>query len=290
LPAGASTNLVWVGTLRQFADRLLVLRNHPLEEIKMIALAIEKGLLETYPNSFAKTITNSETGEYEPKRYQATENYADMCQEDFAYFDPDEFSKHVCCTHNMVLEDRMKEYESCLSTRPPKTELPYRIRECGMAEFEFLLDFGSFRDLQRQRSVIIPMPLLTSDFGFEEWYLNELPELLREKAEKVIASQLELIFNLDLSDDWYGYELEQYYLPMGFRVPIRMMGDLRALVYVAELRATSLVHPTLSTKMVVFAELLLELYGRYGLVLHLDPEPGRFNVKRGEHDIVQNVS
>ena len=54
LPAGASTNLSWHTTLRQFSDRLLWLRNHPLEEVRAIAEAIEEALLQMYPNSFSK--------------------------------------------------------------------------------------------------------------------------------------------------------------------------------------------------------------------------------------------
>jgi hypothetical protein len=78
----------------------------------------------------------------------------------------------------------------------------------------------------------------------------------------------------------------QYYLPMGYRTTVRLTGDLKALVYLVELRATRFVHPTLRSKMVDLATLLTELYGKDGLILHLDPEPDRFDVKRGEHDIV----
>ncbi|NCN12164.1 hypothetical protein GW937_02465 [Candidatus Kaiserbacteria bacterium] len=48
-----------------------------------------------------------------------------------------------------------------------------------------------------------------------------------------------------------------------------------------------MVHPTLSARAVQMAEILTDNYGKLGLVLHLDPDPGRFNVKRGEHDIVK---
>jgi hypothetical protein len=36
----------------------------------------------------------------------------------------------------------------------------------------------------------------------------------------------------------------------------------------------------------MLADNLLKLFGKYGLVLHLDQEIDRFDVKRGEHDIV----
>ncbi|HEX5774914.1 MAG TPA: hypothetical protein VFY28_03080, partial [Candidatus Paceibacterota bacterium] len=78
----------------------------------------------------------------------------------------------------------------------------------------------------------------------------------------------------------------QYYLPMGFRTTIRLTGDLRALTYLVELRATRFVHPTLRMRAVEMANVLEEECGQYGLVLHLDGEPDRFDVRRGEHDIV----
>jgi len=34
------------------------------------------------------------------------------------------------------------------------------------------------------------------------------------------------------------------------------------------------------------ADSLLELFGKFGLVMHLDKEIDRFDIKRGEHDIV----
>jgi thymidylate synthase ThyX len=53
LPAAASTNLVCVSTLRQYADRMPAWRNHPLSEVQEIGTAIEKTLLEAFPNSFS---------------------------------------------------------------------------------------------------------------------------------------------------------------------------------------------------------------------------------------------
>lgn len=46
LPAGASTKLSWTTNLRQAADHLMLLRHHPLEEVRQVALAIEDALKE----------------------------------------------------------------------------------------------------------------------------------------------------------------------------------------------------------------------------------------------------
>ncbi len=268
LPAAASTNLVWTGPLRQFADRIPVLRHHPLPEVREVGDTIEKAVLIAFPNSFSD------------KRYDATETYLEKMEERYAYFDeksaPDfEFT-------DLVDHKRLAEYREALASRPPKIELPYTVRDAGTAEFSFLLDFGSFRDIQRHRAISLRMPLLTSHHGFEPWYLSELPEFLRERAEQTIKTQLAALEALDLPDT-----LRQYYLPMGFRTAVRFTGDLRALAYLVEIRATRFVHPTLRMRAVQMADALMGAYGKDGFVLHLDPEPDRFDVKRGTHDIVE---
>jgi thymidylate synthase ThyX len=267
LPSGASTNLVWTGELRQFADRIPVLRHHPLPEVREVGEAIEKALLIAFPNSFSA------------KRYDATEAYLAETQEEYAYFDeenPGDFKFTDSINHA-----RLAEYRKALTARPPKTELPYAVRDAGVAEFKFLLDFGSFRDIQRHRAVSLRMPIITERHGFESWYLSELPNALRKRAEQTIATQLAAVNACGLSETQ-----KQYYLPMGFRTAVRFTGDLRALVYLVEIRATRFVHPTLRVRAVQMAQKLVEAYGKDGLVLHLDPEPDRFDIKRGTHDIV----
>ncbi|MDB4991786.1 MAG: hypothetical protein JWL75_31 [Parcubacteria group bacterium] len=271
LPAGASTNLVWVGPLRQFADRLPILRNHPLAEVREIAEASLKALLVAFPNSFSD------------KQYEETEDYHRLCEDLYAYFD-DKEPVDFALTRDTVDRDILAEYRTAFESRPAKNELPYNVRECGQLQYKFLLDFGSYRDLQRHRPIVLPMPLLTSKHGFEPWYLDELPEDLREEAKHVLVENLAAIEKLGLSA-----AEQQYFLPMGYRTTIRLTGDLRSLVYLVELRATRFVHPTLRMRAVTMAKSLQERFGDSGLVLHLDPEPDRFDVKRGEHDIVQQT-
>ena len=78
----------------------------------------------------------------------------------------------------------------------------------------------------------------------------------------------------------------QYYVPMGFRVPCRVSGDLAALVYLVELRSTVFVHPTLQTVAKEMAKILENEFSSSGLRLHVDwNEAGRFDVRRGKQDI-----
>ena len=81
-------------------------------------------------------------------------------------------------------------------------------------------------------------------------------------------------------------EEKQYYIAMGYKITNRLTGNLPALVYLAELRATRFVHPTLRKRAKMIASTLSELFDKAGLIIHLDKEMDRFDIKRGEHDIV----
>jgi hypothetical protein len=52
------------------------------------------------------------------------------------------------------------------------------------------------------------------------------------------------------------------------------------------LRSTRFVHPTLVEQILKMIKSMKELFEKDGLVLHLDDEPNRFDIKRGEQDIV----
>lgn len=271
LPAGASTKLAWHSNLRQMADKLMLLRHHPLQEVQQIAEAIEDALLEAYPNSFGH------------KRYGATEEYNKWWPKvlTFASTDaPYEFE----LAHDGIDREQLAKYRRVMECRPEKTDLPKIIGACGTLQFRFMLDYGSFRDIQRHRAVIQTMPLITDQHGFGEWYLGELPDELRVQAVSLLVNHGQAMQALAVSP-----LVAQYYTPMGFDLPLSVTGALPALVYLVELRCTRFVHPTLRRRAIQMAESLLEQFGDCGLVIHLDDEPDRFDVKRGEHDIVKVV-
>lgn len=271
LPAGAATNVAWTTTLRQFADRAAQLRHHPLPEVRDIALRLEDALIAVYPNSF----------DVNKKRYDATEKYTALSQESYYYHDAR--SPDIALVRDGIDHLALIQYQDLLAKRPAKTELPKWLGVYGEAALAFTLDFGSFRDIQRHRAVTQRMPLLTAELGFHPWYLAELTPELRHEAELLITAQVAAIKTLTPDQT-----LSQYYLPMGFKISNYLSGDLPALTYLVEIRATSLVHPTLATRAAEMADLLLKTYADTGLTLHLDANPGRFNIKRGEHDITRN--
>jgi len=269
LPAGASTNLAWHSNLRQVADKLALLRHHPLLEVQEIATALEEALLEAHPSSFGH------------KKYAATEAYNKNWVAQETYFAGEAYSE-VSLISNTVNRKQLLENKEILLSRPAKTELPKYLAEAGEIQFGFMLDFASFRDIQRHRAVTQRMPLITTRHGFHAWYLDELPEEIRKAAEKLLAEQESAIAHLGVSS-----EVAQYYTAMGYSLPNRVTGNLPSLVYLVELRATRFVHPTLATVATQMAKILEKEFVREGLKLHLDNEAGRFDVGRGNHDIVQ---
>lgn len=269
LPAGATTNVAWRMNFRQFADELMLLRHHPLKEIKEIAEKTEKALRKMYPSSFGHE-RFPKTEEYNKKWMQRGYYYENNKAEDFKLI------------YDKVNRSLLKDYKEILSSRPMKTELPMAIAECGVVAYEFLLDFGSFRDLQRHRAIVQRMPLLVEEHGFNDWYLDSLPSDLRKKAEKFIEKQETRIEELNINK-----EDKQYFIAMGYQVPCRFSGDLKALVYLAELRSTRFVHPTLVKQVLKMIDSLKNLFEKDGLTFHLDDQPNRFDIKRGEQDITE---
>jgi len=269
LPAGATTNLAWRMNFRQFADELMLLRHHPLAEVRDIAEKTEEVLRETYPSSFMQ------------ERFEHTEKYNDFWMKNGYYYintKADDFK----LLYDSVDRNMLGAFKAVMEKRPMKTELPMAIAECGVVAYEFLLDFGSFRDLQRHRAIVQRMPLLVRLHGFNKWYLDALPEDLRKKTKEFIKAQEEKINKLNISE-----EEKQYFTAMGYLVPCRFSGDLKALVYLAELRSTRFVHPTLVQQMLKMINSMKALFEKDGLVLHLDAEPNRFDIRRGAQDITE---
>lgn len=273
LPGGAATNLAWHGELRQIADHLLRLRNHPLQEVRDAAAVMQEALDEMYPSSFKQ------------KRYPATEEYVSNWMRTNYYFNGESNwsgAQGLALEHNGVNTKLFEEYKTVYATRPTKTEPPKFSAECGDMQFSFLLDYGSFRDLQRHRSLIQRMPLLTTQWGFGEWYMEQMPEALAKKAESFLAGYKTKLAALKLSP-----ELAQYYVPMGYKVACRITGDIPALIWLIELRSGISVHPTLRVVAQDMAKLVTQALGSLAPKLYVDLSEDRFNYKRGTQDIVE---
>lgn len=260
LPAGATTYVSWHTNLRQAHDHLKELRNHPLQEIKNIAQQVEASLITKYPSSFCHKV------------YPDEEIYLQKSLRHFGYFDNVVSDFSAKSSFDLV---GLAKFSELLASRPPKTELHQRLRQFGNITFKFWLDFGSYRDLQRQRSAVQEMPLLTVRHGFYQWYMDHMPEFAAD-----IEKQVEAINRLDADE-----VTKQYYVAMGFSVPVSITCSLPSAVYIAELRSSTTVHPTLRVIAQKMGAALLEAVP--GLALHCDNSPDQWSIKRGSQDIIK---
>ncbi len=266
LPAGATTFLSWHTNLRQAHEKLALLEHHPLKEVREVAINIREALKVKYKNSF------------DHPKFEQQEAYWEKYVGEHSFSCPD---NHPDFGFSHTLElDKLKEYEELLTGRPLKTNLPHFISKFGQCTFDFKLDFGSFRDLQRHRNGVCKMPLLSAKYGFYPWYLDELPEDVRAEAQQLLAEQEKAIMELPVND------LDrQYYFPMGYTITASVTYALPASVYVAELRSNKTVHPTLRVRAQQMGRALRDSVP--GLTMYLDENPDDWDIRRGTQDIIK---
>jgi thymidylate synthase ThyX len=235
LPAGVTTQLSWTTNLRQAYDRLSLLRFHPLEEVRGVAKQCFDLLREKYPSSFSFP--------EEPDR----DAYYQLLSQDLHYsshtdldFNEDTFTYDT----NIDTERMEQEAPKALTERPLNTCLPRYLSRYGRFTCRFLLDYGSFRDLQRHRNGLCRIPLLGGNHGFKSWYLIQLPGDVRREAETLVRDQWQALARLKV-EHRVPNTLMQYYYPLGTNALCEIVYDLPQMVYVAELRSGLSVHPTL---------------------------------------------
>lgn len=266
LPAGVTTFASWHTTLRQASDHLKELRHHPIEEVRDVANDIVKKLKERYPSSFMH------------KEYPEEEFFIKKSMQTFAFFD--DLKIRAFAYSPRLQTHELLAFKEILASRPAKTELPSRLKQYGTITFEFPLDFGSYRDLQRHRSCVQEMPLLSINHGFYPWYLEQLPDDLASEARVFIKKQEKHIKALNAPAI-----VKQYYIAMGYTVTVKITGSLPAVVYIAELRSGNTVHPTLREHAQTMGETIKMLLP--GIAMYHDMSPDTWNIKRGSQDIIK---
>lgn len=272
LPAGVTTQLSWHTNLRQAHDKLAILRYHPLAEVRAVAEQIHKQLREKYPQSFGHL------------QYAEQESYRSYIARDYTYMtrpNPKLSVKNNFLARTNIKPAELAEYAKLTGKRPMKTGLPVFLADLGNVTFEFLLDFGSFRDIQRHRNGTCRMPLLTTKYGFQTWYLDQLPADLAKKARELIKEQMAAIKMLKTPS--VTPEILQYYVAMGFNVSCKVTYGLPAAVYTMELRSGKLVHPTLRKVAHNMHAALKKMFPK--LVLHADLDLDDWDIRRGAQDI-----
>lgn len=266
LPAGATTQLSWHTNLRQAHDKLALLRYYPLPEVQTVANQIHSQLKEKYPQSFGHV------------EYPEQEAFRKFTAAKYTYYTNPKIKKGFFKATTTIKNSALNQFKDILKKRPIKTGLPHFLTDLGQVTFEFPLDFGSFRDIQRHRNGVCRMPLLTTKFGFNEWYLEQLPDESRKEAVALIRDQIKAIKSLKASP-----ELTQYYIAMGFNVTCKVTYGLPAALYTMELRSGKLVHATLRKIAHQMCKSTKKLFP--ALAIHADMDLDDWDVRRGLQDI-----
>jgi len=250
--------------LRQAWDKIALLLHHPLPEVKETAEKILAELQRKYTHSFSHPV------------FPEQEAYRELTVNKYSYLKPENNPTFKFETN--VKAEELEKYRDITDSRPMKTGLPIFLGELGSFNFDFVLDYGSFRDIQRHRNGVCRMPLLTTDLGFSTWYLEQLPEDLRLEALELIKDQTVAIAKLETSP-----EIRQYYIAIGFNIFGRVSYPLPAALYVIELRSGKAVHPSLRKLAIEMSKSVSEKFPNLKMYIDLDPDD--WDVRRGLQDI-----
>ncbi len=297
LPVGTTTYLSWTTNLRQARQRLMKLKAHPLPEVRDMAQHMFQQLYDKYPHSF----TGQEMDTANP-RYAARDAYNQRLAEQENILSPqallqrNELSAEdlhhiqqggfIARTHKLDIAGLNTHETTVLTTRPEGAELPRYLEKYGAYDFYFVLDFGSFRDLQRHRNGICQVPLIDNTCGFYPWYLEEIRSLLPAAApdiEMEIQRLLQAIAVLPEQGLTTTPEQNQYLYPMGMGLVCHLTYSVPQATYVAELRSQKTVHASLRPIAQHMAQQLQQ--DSPAMTLYADHDTDSWSAKRGEQTI-----
>jgi thymidylate synthase-like protein len=135
-------------------------------------------------------------------------------------------------------EERKRIVTDLASLRKNRRHKPPRALEWAEYTFDLVGDFGMYRDLHRHRMLSQQRQLLTTDHGYE------VPEEVRDAGQsqpyQAAMEQARQTFEIVRAD---FPEQAQYAVPMAYRIRWCMHINLRALVWLAELRSQPQGHP-----------------------------------------------
>lgn len=279
LPFGAATNVAVAMTLRQLRDHALWLQASDVDEACDVAEAMFEALKGRYENSFGVKNEKEEVRVQREAREKVQLEFrrkvvAELT--DAELFDTLNWKGPQCST---TIDQAPKQ---------PFLEILCDPRPCGLpahmgvhlpvVKAEFLIDIGSYRDIQRQQSVSKNFPIATTHFGVEPWYIDQLHDSLKEEAVALLGEAKEASKAFDRTID------AQYIVPMAYQVNFCMRGNWDKFDYITELRTKTTVHPTLRRKMAIVAK---ELNTLNPMQLRFTDSEDVFDVRRGTQTITE---
>lgn len=299
LPAGCVTDVGIVMSARPFIEHLTWMDCVPNPEVKALSQLIRLALKERYPGVFH---------EYSVKPEDELED--ELCRKYRQNIVEQEFQQSVenCKSHAMMSADSA--VEVILTARPNPSALrysPYRTRRPYNPDKSWLcmelsddaaalmplvlikakLGWTEWREVQRHRPAKKNLPILTTFFGPEDFYIESLDPSLIGEALELIGEACRLS---EKSPDTLG---NQYFIPMLFSVPVVLDCSWDVAAYIISIRSGPTVHPALRRSIITAGDLinhhplvenLLEYYP--GLRMEFDERPTVFQKRRGKATIL----
>lgn len=290
LPAGCKTNLSWKTSLRKANELTASLLAHPLAEVRELASALRIELRSKFPNAiseeprFTTTTSSGRHAEFYVSR-------GDQQELDRAFLDMYDTADITALKNDTVamidvLHHDVVTLEGLNVLRQRYEPVSRQVAHGLLCRFNVLMDYGSYRDVQRHRNGYMTFPVLTTRYGFHGWYMQHL--LLRTSTEtfESIEGYLARVRRLVENDDQQIGEYDlQYAIPLGFRVAFRTVWALDQMLYFAELRSGETVHPTVRPFAQTVGMVIKHRASNMPLFVNWNDDPG-VSFRRGGQDIV----
>ena len=269
LPASTLTNMGLFGNGRFFEAMLIKLKTHPLREMNTLGDFAQEELDKVIP-SFVRRAKRSyhhfssmaqhrsevrgamqEVAAQLPHKSPSDKESGvvlveyDQDGEDqilaAALYPELHLSFPQLLNHVRTLSAKQRDriLDSYLAGRTNRRHKPGRALEHVHYTFDITADFGAYRDLQRHRMLTQQRQLLSTQHGYE------VPELVRDAGLELDYKEV-----MDRAVDVYGViasdmpQEAQYAVPFGYRIRWYFTINLRALVWLCELRSMPQGHPS----------------------------------------------
>jgi len=236
LPAGTGTNVACVINLRDARNMIASLRGHTNPELRLLGELLSSSTKDIAPILFKHTepeefrLPIKRLGKLSPKfNPNDPQYYADIYRPHLLpspELETEAFEILVSEMHGMNWDT----FDKFMEGRPEHTEVP-DIFKTVQITFDMMMDYGSFRDLQRHRRCEQYLEPLTADYG----YLVP-DDIINTELEPEFRSAMELLPLYHDESVVHNTDLMQYMIPLGYLHRSRFQMDLRELYYIVELR------------------------------------------------------
>lgn len=287
LVAGSVTNVGFMGTFDTLNDHFGEMLHHPCSEMRGIANEVLIKMKEKYPYGTMDIEKLRERFSYVDNNFFYPNG--EICRSSHSVILDSEDLKSSNDAEQIFLQERLAKY---LGQRKKGGRIDRVTASKMMFTMRGVIDFGSYRDLQRHRAGVCDMRILTPEHGIHDYYIEDLNDGLKKELEEITH---------DFSH-WYTsclewspesvYEL-QYSIPMGYQIMVTYKCDINQVMYLLELRSGKTVHNTLRQLIHLWASTIRESFGD-SIKIYVDYDEDNFTLKRGtqtiktEQEIAQN--